>query len=169
MTKTQAQRFLVSYQHLFPPRAIRTREAIAAFIKKVGCIQYDPLNRVGRNADLFGFEYKWEVYTPKAKRKYGYYVLPVLFGESFVARFEPVVDREKNTLTILNWWWEDKVPFGDEMFEALMRCFAEFKTYCGVAKIAYRPTHHAEKMTWLGAIPCPTHEIATRSTERPSS
>ena len=43
---------------------------------------------------LFGFSYRWEVYTPVAKRKFGYYVLPVLYNDRFVARFEAEPVRE---------------------------------------------------------------------------
>ncbi len=42
---------------------------------------------------LFGFDYIWEVYTPEAKRRHGYYVLPLLFGERIVGRIEPRLDR----------------------------------------------------------------------------
>jgi len=58
-------------------------------------------------AAIFGFQYGWEVYVPPAKRKYGYYVLPVLYGNRFVARFE--AEKHKTDLTIKNWWWEDGV------------------------------------------------------------
>lgn len=55
---------------------------------------------------LFGFEYRWEVYKPASDRKYGYYVLPVLFNNMFAARFEPVMDKKNKVLIIKNWWWE---------------------------------------------------------------
>ncbi len=50
--------------------------------------------------ELFGFDYKWEVYTPRAKRKHGYYVLPVLFGDALVGRIEPRIDRAAKVLHI---------------------------------------------------------------------
>ncbi len=60
---------------------------------------------------IFDFDYSWEVYVPVDKRKYGYYVLPVMIGNTFVGRFEPVVTRKGETLTIKNWWWEnDYIP-----------------------------------------------------------
>jgi len=58
---------------------------------------------------VFDFEYTWEVYTPKEKRKYGYYVLPVLYKNSLVARFEPFQFREGDSFGINNWWWENKI------------------------------------------------------------
>lgn len=57
--------------------------------------------------ELFGFDYRWEVYKPAAERKYGYYVLPVAVGGRFVARFEPNKQRGSEPLTIKQWWWEE--------------------------------------------------------------
>ncbi|MCL2544487.1 MAG: winged helix DNA-binding domain-containing protein [Clostridia bacterium] len=57
---------------------------------------------------LFGFAYRWEVYTPAAQRKYGYYVLPVLQGEALTGRIEVVRDRRARCLRVQNAWWERK-------------------------------------------------------------
>lgn len=57
--------------------------------------------------ELFDFEYVWEVYKPVSKRKFGYYVLPVLYKDIFIGRIEP--SREKNRKAILeieNIWFE---------------------------------------------------------------
>jgi len=56
---------------------------------------------------LFGFDYIWEVYVPEARRRWGYYVLPLLFGDRLVGRIEPRVDRRAGTVTILRLWWEE--------------------------------------------------------------
>ena len=58
---------------------------------------------------LFGYRYSWEIYTPVPKRKYGYYVLPVLYGDRLVGRIEPKADRKSKTLTVLNFWPEPGV------------------------------------------------------------
>ncbi|MBE5800680.1 MAG: winged helix-turn-helix domain-containing protein [Clostridiales bacterium] len=55
---------------------------------------------------VFGFSYKWEIYTPAAKRQYSYYVLPVIYGERFAGRIEPVADRKEKILTIRHFWPE---------------------------------------------------------------
>ena len=55
---------------------------------------------------LWDYQYSWEIYTPESKRKYGYYVLPVLYGDRFVGRIEPRADRKTNTLTVRNLWLE---------------------------------------------------------------
>ena len=56
--------------------------------------------------ELFGFYYRWEIYTPAEKRQYSYYVLPVLYGERFVGRIEPVLDRKNKTLVVRHFWSE---------------------------------------------------------------
>ncbi len=56
---------------------------------------------------LFGFDYVWEVYVPASKRRWGYYVLPIWFGDRLVGRIEPRIDRQARALRILGIWWED--------------------------------------------------------------
>lgn len=74
---------------------------------------------------LFHFNYRWEVYKPITERQYGYYVLPVLFGEHLVARIEPRLEKKTRELVILNWWWEDHRPpsalFQPQLQAALQR------------------------------------------------
>ena len=55
---------------------------------------------------LFSFDYVWEVYVPAAKRRWGYYVMPILFGDRFVGRIEPRLDRRAGTLRLAGLWWE---------------------------------------------------------------
>ena len=56
---------------------------------------------------LFDFDYVWEVYVPAAKRRWGYYVLPILFGDRLVGRIEPRIERRAGTLRVAGLWWED--------------------------------------------------------------
>jgi uncharacterized protein YcaQ len=58
---------------------------------------------------LWGFYYRLEMYVPKAKREYGYYVLPILRGDRVIGRIEPVHDRKAGELHVLGTWWEDGV------------------------------------------------------------
>jgi uncharacterized protein len=86
---------------------------------------------------LFDFEYKWEVYTPGPQRKYGWYVLPVLYGDRFVARVEPKLNKKTKTLELMNWWWEDGMKPESEMKKAFRQCIKEFMGYLGAKDISY--------------------------------
>jgi uncharacterized protein YcaQ len=70
---------------------------------------------------LWGFYYRLEMYVPKAKREYGYYVLPVLRGDRIVGRIEPVHDRKEKTLRVLGTWWEGKPVAVDKPLRSLAR------------------------------------------------
>jgi uncharacterized protein YcaQ len=95
----------------------------------------DPVSARGRATTLFGFEYVWEVYKPEAKRKYGYYTLPVLWGDQLVARFDSKLDRTTNTFIILGFWLEDEALATNAAFaEALARGFARFMAFLGADK-----------------------------------
>lgn len=96
----------------------------------------DPVSARGRAKVLFGFDYIWEVYKPAHLRKFGYYTLPVLWGDRIVARFDSKLDRSTNTFIILGLWLEDETFGSDASFaEALARGFASFVTFLGAARI----------------------------------
>ncbi|MDC7224943.1 MAG: crosslink repair DNA glycosylase YcaQ family protein [Spirochaetales bacterium] len=80
---------------------------------------------------LFGFDYKWEVYTPVKQRKYGYYVLPMLWGNDFIGRIEPVIDRETNELVIKNIWLEGGVRESKGYGTALKAALQRFVRFTG--------------------------------------
>jgi uncharacterized protein YcaQ len=61
-----------------------------------------------RTEALWDFFYRLEMYVPRAKREYGYYVLPILHGDRIVGRIEPVFDRKTGELRVNGTWWEDK-------------------------------------------------------------
>jgi uncharacterized protein len=66
---------------------------------------------------LFGFDYIWEVYVPEKKRRWGYYVLPIVYGDRLVGRIEPRYERATGTLRLLGLWWEDDFdPLADDAF-----------------------------------------------------
>lgn len=72
---------------------------------------FDPItwNRE-RASRMFGFDYKIEIYTPAAKRVYGYYSLPVLMGDALVGRIDLKADRKTRTLIVKSAHWEAKRP-----------------------------------------------------------
>jgi uncharacterized protein YcaQ len=96
----------------------------------------DPVSARGRAKVLFGFDYVWEVYKPQPQRRFGYYTLPVLWGDRLVARFDSKLDRTTNTFVILGLWLEDQALGKDETFaEALARGLARFATFLGAARL----------------------------------
>jgi len=80
----------------------------------------DIVSARGRAAQVFQFEYVWEVYKPVEERRWGYYVLPVLYGDWLVARFDAAVDRKNRTLKILRFWAEDGVECEEARFRAAL-------------------------------------------------
>jgi uncharacterized protein YcaQ len=71
---------------------------------------FDPVVRDRKRLErLFAFDYRFEAYTPAPKRKYGYYVLPVLERDRLVGRIDPRRDSENETLVVDGIWWEKGV------------------------------------------------------------
>jgi uncharacterized protein YcaQ len=88
---------------------------------------------------LFGFDYIWEVYVPEPKRRYGYYVLPILFGERLVGRIEPRFERKAEALAIVGLAFEPGFdPLGEPGFLA---AFAEaldaYARFVGAKKVTF--------------------------------
>src|SRR5918992_6146049 len=106
----------------------------------------DPLiwDRKGLLRGLFEFDYLWEVYVPEAKRRWGYYVLPMLYGDRFVGRIEPRLDRKAKSLAIIGIWFEpDFKPMEASSFIPALR----------EAIDAYRSFVGAETVTWPRSRP----------------
>lgn len=102
--------------------------------------------------ELFGFYYIWEVYKPAVERQFGYYVLPILYGDRFVARFEPVLDKKTKVLTIKNWWWEEGVRPSKQMQTELQRCVRRFMRFLGAKELAIAPAvSETVHIDWLPA------------------
>ena len=78
---------------------------------------------------VFDFEYKWEIYTPQSQRKYGHYVLPILWGERFVARAEIINDKKEKQLHIKNIWLEAGIRQTKKLEAAFDQCFRKFAEF----------------------------------------
>jgi uncharacterized protein YcaQ len=97
---------------------------------------WDQVVARGRAKVVFGFDYVLEVYKPEHQRKFGYYALPILWGDQFVGRFDSKLDRTTDTFVILGLWLEAKLLGKDEAFaEALARGFARFATFLGASRM----------------------------------
>lgn len=94
---------------------------------------FDPTIRDrNRVKNMFGFDYKIEIFVPAAKRKWGYYVYPLLEGDKFVGRIELKADRKKGILSIVNFWQEDGVKWNGNRHEKLTAELDRFAKYVGL-------------------------------------
>ena len=89
----------------------------------------------GRAKFVFDFDYIWEVYKPVHQRRWGYYTLPILYGDDLVARLDPKLDRQTMTLHILGFWLEEDAPTDEAFANALGRGIARFAKLIGAKKI----------------------------------
>ena len=87
-----------------------------------------------RTERLFGFRYRIEIYTPAAKRQYGYYVLPVLWGDSLVGRLDMKADRQAGVLRVLGAFAEPGVPAA-EMCASLAAELLEMDGWLGLGRV----------------------------------
>jgi uncharacterized protein YcaQ len=94
-------------------------------------------------ARLHGFDYVWEVYVPERKRRWGYYVLPILYGDRIVGRVEPRIDRKAGVLRVLGLWWETGFdPLAEGGFvEGFVEALDAHRRFGGSARIAFPRTH----------------------------
>jgi uncharacterized protein len=90
-------------------------------------------------ASLFDFEFVWEGFFPPAKRRWGWYVLPILFGDRFVGRIEPRIDRDEGRVEILNLWWEGRFAPGraDGFVDAMCDALDAYVRFAGVDRIEW--------------------------------
>lgn len=95
----------------------------------------DMVSARGRAKQVFGFDYVWEVYKPIHQRRWGYYTLPILYGDDLVARLDPKLDRKTNTLHILGFWLEDDAPKDESFANALARGIARFAKLVGAKRV----------------------------------
>jgi hypothetical protein len=104
---------------------------------------------------LFDFDYVWEVYVPAAKRRWGYYVLPILFGDRLVGRIEPRIERRAGTLRIAGLWWEEGFdPMADDGFApAFAAAIAAHRDFGDMGRVTFpRTVRHRPFLTEVRAI-----------------
>lgn len=84
---------------------------------------------------FFDFEYTIEIYVPKTKRRYGYYVMPVLHEGRLVGRVDPKMDRSSGVLAINGVWTEDARPSAG-VLDGIARAIGDLATWLGAGDIA---------------------------------
>ena len=108
---------------------------------------FDPVLRDrGRALRLFGFDYRFEAFVPKAQRRYGYYVLPILEGDRLTGRASMKFHRSRGELEVEGLWWEPGIIEGKGRHAALASALARLGRFLGAANIRHpgkRSTNHA--------------------------
>jgi uncharacterized protein YcaQ len=93
-------------------------------------------------ARLFQFDYVWELFIPPEKRRWGWYVLPILFGDRFVGRMEPRIDRAASRVEIVDLWWEEHFAPArtDGFVDAMRDALAAYLRFAGADRLMW-PEH----------------------------
>ena len=102
-------------------------------------------------ASLFDFDYVWEGFFPPAKRRWGWYVLPIVFGDRFVGRIEPRIDREGARVEVLNVWWEDGFAprRADGFVDAMRDALRAYLRFASADRLEWAPHLTSEKRLFL--------------------
>ena len=101
---------------------------------------FDPAIRDRKRLQrIFGFEYTNEMFVPQAKRKWGYYVYPLLEGDRFVGRLEAKADRDAGLLRVTGFWPETGVRWGQGRAARLSAELDRFARLAGVQALPFAP------------------------------
>ena len=105
----------------------------------------------GLLGSLFEFEYVWELFFPPEKRRWGWYVLPIVFGDRFVGRIEPRIDRDEARVQVLGTWWEDGFAprRADGFVDAMRDALRAYLGFAGVDRLSWAPHLGTEKRLFL--------------------
>ena len=87
---------------------------------------------------VWGYQYSWEIYTPAAKRRFGYYVLPMLYGEDLVGRVEAATDRKNQVLLVKNIWFEEGVRRTKRLEHAIEMSIKRLARFNDCKEIQYK-------------------------------
>ncbi len=97
-----------------------------------------------RAKKVFDFEYTWEVYKPAEQRRWGYYTLPILYGDRLVARFDPKLDRKTDTLYINGLWLEEWFKPDADFVAALQKGLQRFMGFVGAKQLDGTAVSHPQ-------------------------
>lgn len=99
---------------------------------------FDPVLRDrARTLRLFAFDYRFEAFTPAAKRRYGYYVMPLLAGDRLVGRVDPRFNRAEETLEVRGPWWEPGVRPTAALRAAAREALEALAAQIGAARVRW--------------------------------
>jgi uncharacterized protein len=110
----------------------------------------------GRANFLFDFEYVWEVYKPAEQRRWGYYTIPILYGDRLVGRLDPKLERKTNTLQLNGFWLEDLALRDQAPFvAALAGGLARFVRFLNANQLDFTPVEPPALRAWLQTLNMP--------------
>jgi uncharacterized protein YcaQ len=138
---------LVLAEELAPLQAPPEPTRSVAFIAPFDSLLWD----TALLSSLFDFDYVWEGFFTPAKRRWGYYVLPIVFGDRFVGRIEPRIDRDRARVEVLNVWWEDGFTPSrvDGFVEAMRDALRSYLRFASADRLDWAPHLAAEKRIFL--------------------
>ncbi|MEQ8673903.1 MAG: crosslink repair DNA glycosylase YcaQ family protein [Aggregatilineales bacterium] len=90
-----------------------------------------------RTEQMFDFFFRIEIYVPKEKRQYGYYVLPILQGDRLIGRIDPKLDRKKKVLNINAVHQEDGAPDDAQTVEEIKTSIYDLAEFLGAEKVNF--------------------------------
>ncbi len=100
---------------------------------------------------LFAFDYVWELFTRPAKRRWGWYVLPMLFRDRLVGRIEPRIDRAGGQVEVLGLWWEDgfEPRRADGFVDAMRDALRAYLRFAGAKRLEWASQLARERRLFL--------------------
>jgi uncharacterized protein YcaQ len=114
----------------------------------------------GRAKKLFNFDYIWEVYKPVEQRRWGYYTLPVLYGDGLVARIDLRLERKTATLQVQGFWLEnEEIALDADFADALGKGLARFAGFVKARQVDMRVLqpdrlrNHIQHFVVMGGLP----------------
>ena len=102
-----------------------------------------------RTEALFDYRFRVEIYVPKHRREYGYYVMSILHGDRIIGRIDPVMDRKAKRLNINAVYAEPYAPMTTEAAQCIASSIANLATFLGARSIDYGERVPAE---WRPAL-----------------
>ncbi|HEY8028684.1 MAG TPA: crosslink repair DNA glycosylase YcaQ family protein [Gaiellaceae bacterium] len=144
----RAKRFVLSLE-LALLEAMPEPAPSVAFIAPFDSFLWD----TGLLASLFDFEYVWEGFFKPEKRRWGYYVLPILFRDRLVGRIEPRIDPAESVVHVLDVWWENGFEPGraDGFVDAMGDALCAYLRFAKADLFEWAPHLAAEKRLFRGA------------------
>jgi uncharacterized protein len=102
---------------------------------------------------LFDFDYVWDLFHPPAKRRFGWYVLPMLFRDRLVGRVEPRIDRDGGRVEVIGLWWEDgfNPARADGFVDAMREALRAYLRFAGVDRLEWAQHLGSEKRLFPAA------------------